>query len=345
MTSDPVERYLVRASRVGRRSRLRPLKESEVLDLAGSVYQTLGWTIIRASAIPALLSLGGFAFLLYYVMPGFFWTDKATRGSDQVKEAALNFLLGIVVAGPLILIGMSLVCALVAPLVSDFMLGNVPNIASAEEAQKKSAARLAIVSLWESLLSTSGALIGGMLLMLSWYLSATVGPSLPAAGLVLIIGCIALAVGSLVPLYIASVHALVGPIVVLENVGAVQAARRSKQLMRASRYHSNGYGSIWLQYLLLGFIALILILGSYTAVAIIGVSDWMKSLGPGPLRPILETALELAPVFVTLWIVIPVWAVNSTIVYLERRVRLEGYDIEALASDVWRSDRQTRFQL
>ena len=65
---------------------------------------------------------------------------------------------------------------------------------------------------------------------------------------------------------------------------------------------------------------------------------------PSALRPIVEGVLALVPYFLSLWVVIPVWAVTVTIIYFERRVRLEGYDIEALAADVWHPEREDRLR-
>ena len=62
------------------------------------------------------------------------------------------------------------------------------------------------------------------------------------------------------------------------------------------------------------------------------------------MRPIVEGVVGLLPYFLSLWVTIPVWAVTVTIIYYERRVRLEGYDIEALAQDVWHPNREDRLR-
>jgi hypothetical protein len=46
-----------------------------------------------------------------------------------------------------------------------------------------------------------------------------------------------------------------------------------------------------------------------------------------------------------LWVLIPVWCTTTTILYFERRIRLEGYDIELLARDMVRSRKESRFEL
>jgi hypothetical protein len=42
---------------------------------------------------------------------------------------------------------------------------------------------------------------------------------------------------------------------------------------------------------------------------------------------------------------VPVWSTVATVLYFERRVAQEGFDIEMLSQDVMRSHRGHRFQL
>ena len=105
----------------------------ELFDLSMRVYRVLGWRILAASAVPTVFSLAGFAFLLQYVMPGFASTTQGTSQQGQVAEAAINMLLGIFVAGPLILIGISMATTYIAPLVSNFMHGLPPDYKAADE--------------------------------------------------------------------------------------------------------------------------------------------------------------------------------------------------------------------
>src|SRR5512141_1979231 len=61
VTSAPVERYELRASRIGRRARLRPMQLGELFDLALRVYRALGWRIMLGSAVPPVFTLAGVA--------------------------------------------------------------------------------------------------------------------------------------------------------------------------------------------------------------------------------------------------------------------------------------------
>jgi len=78
----------------------------------------------------------------------------------------------------------------------------------------------------------------------------------------------------------------------------------------------------------------------------VGIAEQSRSLADWPyVGVILQKVLELFPLFLAIWIIIPVWCTTTTLLYYERRIRLEGYDILALAQEVWRADRQSRFQV
>lgn len=313
---------------------------SELFDLSLRVYRTLGWRILVASAAPSLFTLAGIAFLFQYVIPGFALTKEGSAESAQVTQAAVNLLLGTVVAGPLMLIGISLATTYVAPLVSNFMHGLAPDFKAAQEAQWKTAPRMLWVSVRESLLAASGTIAGGFLLFASWGITQLTPEDNAVAGIVMVLGIFALVVGGIGALFVVSTHALVAPIAVLENVDAKIAGRRSRELMKSRPYHGGGYDSVWTLYLLLAMLIFILGAGSATLTQVAGVHSWAIALNLRSFQPILEGAVGLIPYYLTLWVIVPVWAVTVTIIYFERRVRLEGYDIEALAADVWRSDGQ-----
>jgi hypothetical protein len=161
---------------------------------------------------------------------------------------------------------------------------------------------------------------------------------------VLIAGIGALCVGGIGALFVVSAHALVAPIAAIERASAGLAAKRSRDLMKARTYHGSGYDSVWSLYLMLGLIALILCGGAAALVDIIGIGNHLSGVNLRQMRPVIEAAVGLIPIYLTLWVVVPVWAVTVTIIYFERRVRLEGYDIEALAADVWHPDREDRLR-
>lgn len=317
---------------------------AELFDLSLRVYRTLGWRILSASLVPSLFSLAGVAFLFQYVLPGFASTSQGTSSSGQVVEAAINVLLAVFVAGPLFLIGVSLCTTYIAPLVSDFMHGLPPNVKVAREAQWKSAPRMLWLSLRESLLCTSGLIAGGLFLFLAYASTSWTSSDNAAAGLLVVFGILALCAGTVVVLFVISIHAIIAPISALEGLDGKHAGKRSKELMKARPYQGSGYEAIWSLYLLMILLAVILGAGTAAAASTVGVTNWAGALDIRGLRPVVEGAADLLPYYLSLWVIVPVWAVTTTIVYFERRVRLEGYDIEALAADVWHPEREDRLR-
>lgn len=325
------------ASRVGRRARLRPLQLGELFDLSLRVYRTFGLRIMAASALPTLFTLAGFAFVFQYILPSFLWTREGASQATQVGQTVANLLLGIVVAGPLILIGVSLVTAYAAPVVASFMHGLPPDFKAAQGIQWKLAPKLTVASLGQAILGAGGALVGCGLLVLSWSLSGTTSQSSSIAGVVLILAILAIALGGIGALVVVSMHALVAPITALEGLRPGAAAKRSRQLMKSRLSHGSGYDRVWALYVLVGFIGFVMMVGAEVLWEVAGIDNWADQLNLQAYKPILDTFLALAPPYLTLLVTIPVWAVTVTIIYFERRVRLEGYDIEALAADVWKT--------
>ena len=128
MTSDPLTRFLnQRSARFDRRARLRPMTGMEVVDVAVRAYQLLGSTILRLTAVPTLLCVSALAFVTGYVLPKLLVTESAGSVTGQVQEVVFALVLIIAIGGPLFLIGSSYSSAIITSLVSDFMVGNVPN--------------------------------------------------------------------------------------------------------------------------------------------------------------------------------------------------------------------------
>jgi len=254
---------------------------SELFDLSLRVYRTLGWRILAASVVPSLFSLAGLGFLFQYVLPGFFTTNQCTKQNGQVVDAGINLLLGIFVACPLILIGISLATTFIAPLVADFMHGLQPDLKAAREAQWKTAPRMLVLSLKESFLALSGVIVGAIFLFLSYYAASLPGLSDNAlAGIIAVLGVLAIVGGCMVVLFVISIHAIVAPVCAIEGARVKVAGKRSKELLKSRPYQGSGYEAIWSLYLLMSFLVLIIGVGFASGAKVVGVTNWGGGLGP-----------------------------------------------------------------
>ena len=347
MTSDPIERFFVeRAARLNRRARLRTMTSSEVIDHAIRVYQQLGWTFLKATVVPTLFVVAAIAFVLDIVRPMLFTTSDASNLTTQYSEVLVALALAILVGGPLVIIGVSATTAIVTQLVSDYMLGNVPSIDGAIRAARRTLGSLIRVHFFEFILACSGVIAGFGLSILSSVLDQSTDQDNLVAGLVAFLAICGFVFGGLFFLLVVSRHALAAPIAVLEGLGPRDAARRSVQLMKGAGTITSGYGHVWSLYTVLFFVSLLVGTGLSGFLSFIGLQERLVVLFDNlPYGGVLIKALELLPLFLWVWAMVPVWATTVAIIYYERRIRLEGYDIEALAADVWRTDRQTRFEL
>ena len=347
VTSDPVERFFVeRSARLDRRARLRTMSTSEVIDTAVRVYQQLGWTFLKASVLPALLIVVAVAFVLDFVAPSLLTTKDASSLSTQYGEVVFALGLAILVGGPLVIIGVSATTTMVTNLVSDYMLGNVPSIDGAIRAAKRTVTTLIRVHFWEFLLACSGIIVAFGLSILSSTLDTVTGQENVLAGLVALLALLGFCAGGAIFLVVVSRHALAAPVAVIEGLGPRAAGTRSVELMRGRGPIVSGYGHVWSLYIVLFFLSLLIAAGLSGFLGLIGFESRVASaLDNLPYGGVFAKALGLIPVFLWVWTLVPVWATTVAIIYYERRIRLEGYDIEALAADVWRTDRQTRFEL
>lgn len=334
-----------RTSRVNRRERLRLMRPGEVLDMALAVYQSAGWQILRTTALPTVLCLACVAFILNYVLPSFGMTSDAENVKAQVGEAAWTLTIAMGVGGPLFLLGLAISSGIVISLVADFMLGRVPNTKSAVQAGMRSLKGLFALCMYELLIGWSGVLGATVLMMISAVLPQN-GTNDALAALFTGIGVFGYAFGWITLPLVLLRHALAPAAVVLEGAKPFQAARRSIALMRGSHWQPSGYGTGWLLLATLGILLLLLLPGMALSLQALGLSSDVRLFSDIPfLSQAIAQALGLLPYFLAIWTLVPVWCAGVTILYFERRIRLEGYDIEALAQDAWMADRSSRFEL
>lgn len=347
MTSDPIARYLSqRTAKINKRARLRAMSSSEVIDTAIRAYQTMGWTFLKISAWPSLICLAAWVFFFRYVFPLYFVTHHAGSESGQLWEAVATTGLAVFVAAPLFFFGASYMCAAVTQLVADFMRGATPSEKAAAARASEILPRLLLLDLREVLVAGSGVFAALGLLLLAGHLGAVTETTDAVAGIVFLLACLGFGVGGLMILWVVTRHALAPAILVLEDLRVGEAAKRSSQLMKPDAFRVGGVGAVWLLYLLMGFLYLFLRGGVGASLHEIGfasaVHHWVASL---PFSGLISEAVGLLPQFLVIWMLGPVWAATTTILYFDRRIRLEGYDIDALAEDVWRHQKSHRFEL
>lgn len=319
------------------------MNASEILDLSLRVYQQMGWLFLKHTVAPALLALAAGIFVWSNIVPALTTTQHPESVLAQLGELGASVALAVFVAVPLVVAAFAGASATVTLLTSDFMVGNVPNPSAARSRSWNSIMALMGVALRVGAFSASGVVLCAAVLGGAAMLDAiSEGESLwfaVIAGLALL--AFVPALGGM--LWGLSRYALAVPAVVLEGLPAAEACKRSLALMGG---RPSGYDAMRTTWLVLALIALVILAGLYLSMGILGVSDLIAAARPlGLVAEILDAAASLIPWFALIWVTIPVWCTTATLLFYERRIRLEGYDIDSLAQEVWRAQPESRFQL
>lgn len=346
MTNNPLDRYSNRRSRfsaIG--SLMRPMTSGQIIDAGLQLYRAAGGIMLKHTALPAFFSFAGLVFLFEYVFPMFWQTNTPDSIEGQVGEAVVVILIGLFVAGPVILLGISSASGVIVKLVADMMQGAIPDPAGAVQSGRKTLKALLGLHMIELLASCWMLLLSLGLLMFSALLGPGDSVSM-MSGVSAFMGTIGIMIGLLVFLWVLGRHALTAPATVLEGLRPIAAAKRSLALLKAPPNQSSGLSTLTLLFLLIPLIALLLLPGYYLSLGMAGLNVWLDDTVKIPyFGTVVSKVVQLIPLYLGVWVIVPVWCTTITILYFERRVRHEGFDIQVLARQVWRSDRTTRFEL
>jgi len=326
-------------------ARLTPMKPGEIIDTSTQIYQSIGVLLLRAIFVPSLLCFVSLAFLFDRVLPRFFVTDSPDSIMGQLSEALVLLAVTVGIGAPLFFIGASYAVALVCQLVSDFMVGITPSIDGAKRAARSCLGRAVWLSVRQSLIACLG-FAGGVLGLIASAYMETEAPGNGLSAMLTVFSIVCLGVGALLMPVVLGMYAVAMPVCLLEGKGIKESVARTRHLMKKHPNQPAGYETIFLLYVVVLFLLFLIFGGFSTVYSLLPLKDWINSVEfLARYRDGIESVLSGVPLLLTIWVLIPVWATTTTILYLERRIRLEGYDIETLAKEVWRADRQSRFEL
>jgi hypothetical protein len=318
---------------------------NELTDASLRAYRALGGPALRLTAVPALFGTAAIYFIFDYVLPLFGQTSDPSNINTQIAEAILVLVAAVGVALPLVIFATSYSSALISSLVSEYIVGNLPSPETARTAAFQNMGKLFKFGVREAIFGSGGIILGALLLM--W--SAVVGGGNTndvtggaAAGL----GILALIAGFIVLPIVYGLECLAVPAILVEGLSVSEAAKRSRLLMRPQGRQPSGLGYVLNTYSILVLLLIFMGVGISAAIGMGALFESFSSAIKEVTRnEVFGKVLEIIPIFLTVWLLIPVWATTTTILYFERRVRLEGYDIETLGRDVWSTHKSSRFQL
>lgn len=342
VTFDPLGRYLnLRSSRVERRMFLRPMRSGEIVDAALTAFRNIGYRILIQTLLPSVLVTIGILFVSGPVLKGFFFSTSKDIWS-QVYESGVVLGIGVLVSVPLISLGVVYINTLTCVMASDFVAGNLPNAQSAIQISNRYIGRMLLLTVRQFLTVIVAYGIAFGISALSAFVNVSTRNENIAAALVAFLAILGWVAAIIYSLWFLASSAIDAPALVIENLTVKQAMKRGSQLLtNTMRYGDGGKYSVVSIWLLMGLMLLILPISFSSLYALIG------GLVPKGIQvlPVYEMLFYAVPTLIAVWFLVPVWGIASTLIYFERRVRLEGYDVEVLAQDVWRTNKDARFQL
>ena len=329
-----------RMSVVERHAWLRPMTSGEAIDLALRCYQRSAWNLLKLTASPLAFAYCGVVFMGIVVAPGLFTTGARGVAGVEIGEIFVTLVLALVVGLPLIFAGLGSVFGIVTRATSDVLDGRPVDEVAALRAGRVSlrAVFVGILRVFFTaclffLLAGAFALIG-MLTEAATGASETAGLAAGMAGLCVLIGVV------FAPLWM-NARSLLPAVVVLEGLGAKEAARRSAYLMKRHRGQGNADGVTAGVFLLLVFLGAVLGTSLGLVLQLTGlvgrIESWVTVAG---LSQLVGQVVAALPGYVCLWFLVPFWGTAMTVLYYDRRVRLEALDVQVMINDINNADRR-----
>jgi hypothetical protein len=298
---------------------LRPLSTGEVLDRTLALYRRRFWLFAGIGAMPAVvLTLSGILRLIVAAYRHLPMTLSPGARPDELAGAMSSLMLMQVYFLPatlLFLVAYSISHAATADAVGQITLGFTPGIGDSYRHVRSRWLRwsgIALRQLWSAIWPTA---IGAMLFFGSIALLSRARNPL-ITGLAALFGTVLVIAGGVLGILNFLRNALATPAGVGEDLGVNASMRRSKELAAGRK------GRI--------FLALLLVYVLQMVAGGIQIPLVMIASNARGAEHVLLLAIELVVGFVAAMLVAPVASIALCLIYVDERVRREGYDIEVL---------------
>lgn len=339
----PIDAVWKRRRNLDRRGRLKPMTASEMVDTAIQLYRTHALTLIRATAPSALLTYAGLVQIFAFVGPSVFSTRNPTNPQLQVAEMAITVAVAALIAVPLCLLGLNYPLGFVASFIGQALRGDVPD--------EKLARKEAESGFWERLLTIGPAMLltfGPVLMSVVLMGASSTLEKLMGSESWVVYASTILAVGGLfvsvfsVPVGLALVSMTV-PAQVWEKAKPWAAFQRCRQLSKNYPRHGSA-GNALLNMGVVGLFAFVALDGTLALMTLVVTeSPYLEQFFARTFAgTVMKGAVQALPAYLALLFVLPLMATCVTVLYFERRVRLEAYDIDVMTADAqggWVADR------
>ena len=344
MRTRDIERDYARYGAARRDPVRLPRTASEVLDAALRAYRDRLGENLSAALVPALLFVLPFAYLLTFALPALGTTKAPEDVTRQVGEFAVGIAVALLVAVPLVALSLAGFSITAATTVAAW--------AGLPKPDRKGGYVLAARILARAILGSLAVFLAGLsLLVVAGVLLALLGGDSPIPGVFGVIGGVVALFGVLAAVYGLSRRLLAIPAGLFEGLTARESVGRGRALARRPAARSfavqsnlaSGLTAVETALVYGLFVGSILIIGVNLVLSDFNVPGALQSLFPTPLvRVVFAEALRVLPAYLVALVLLPYVAIVNTMSYLERRVALEGWDIELMTARLARASERRR---
>ncbi len=325
--------------RIQRIESLRPMTSGEMLDLSTKAFREVGSQILKPTFGAAVLVYIAFMMMTQLLLPQLFFTKNPGDIYAQVAEVVTAVVLGLLAALPIVIVGFSVIVTHSVHAVSDFMANRRTHQVERMKRADADLGKSIKLMIRMSLIAFSGVIGTIALLLISALLNQSEARDLSAfSGAVAVLAGI-FAVGILAYTFVR--YSLAPAAMLLEGAKPKEACQRSINLLRSYRGAGAGDDTV----LALGFLLLLVMLFLWGGIAFIyntlGVVQWLSTVvGRYWWGEVAISLVSGIPYMLGFWLVVPIWSVGTTVVFYERRIRLEGYDIELMNHELASKNRR-----
>lgn len=319
---------------------LRPLSDSEITDSALHLYRQQFFKLASHLLVPSLY-VSGFAVVFFrLIFPRLFETKYAGNTNFQVIEFGVLLLGGLMIGSFVANIGLAKISSVCFEAAKAEIMGEEvhPNeIEFRSRSHQKQAYKTLFRAIWYvagiSLISIVPLMVSGFLLTVtkdSNVLPALIGIfSVISIPISLLFICIRIGVG--MGIVITSLA---------ESLNGQAATARAQYLFGPkSRPIPKKNPSVEGAVVTL-LLYLFLRAGLYSLDSTLEIRDRLLDIIPFPLLKVgVDTAVGILPEFLVIWLALPYLAMSASLHYFQRRIAVEGLDIEVMSENL-RSNRR-----
>lgn len=323
---------------------IRLQSPGELYDAAFGLYRKNGLELLKLIFVPATVTFGLFSLAAKFVLPNLFTTAHPDSIWQQAGEVAMLIVVALLCIAPVVLVSYSYMTAAASLFVADIHLERRPNLPAIHRAVWKKLIPLTIVNLLVLFRVLFIPLIATGLLLLSALIDQRSGSRDSVVPFIALFGVLGICVGFVTVPLAFSWNSIAPVILIQEGVNASEATRRMKQLLSPVGPTGRGTATgLLLVTLLLQF----LLWGAFGMPADL-LRDYLVAQGVDSGNVFLRTLFEVLNVFgayASFVLVHPILIAGITLIYFDRRVLVDGFDVELLAQDIWKNDRAVAFDI